>query len=212
MVILKLTRKKSLAISIIGVDLMALGYTITVPRAAAVGGHYGAIFIETVPPPGKGGAFVSRVERIGTLFYLTVNGALSLKGIIEPLSVPWYQSVAPVVGTLRLNNDGNTHFLAEGTAQLASPFGKVGQAVAFKGAVLPGTVRRFDLKLPSSAPIGLDKVTATVKYLDREEAVSAWMLLMPRVTCYIVCGTLILLLALAIWTLARRIRRPRRRC
>jgi hypothetical protein len=46
--------------------------------------------------------------------------------------VLWYQAVAPVVGTLRLLNDGNTHFIAEGTTQLASPFDKVGQAVAFK--------------------------------------------------------------------------------
>jgi len=189
----------------------SFGYTLNVPPTAAVGGHYGAIFIETVPPPGKGGAFVSRVERIGTLFYLTVNGDLNLKGSIETLRVPWYQAVAPVIGTLRLRNDGNTHFIAEGTAQLASPFGKVGQALAFKGAVLPGTVRRFDLKLPSSAPIGLYKVTATVKYLDREEAVSAWMLLMPKVTFYIVSATLGLLLVLAIWTIGRRVRRLRTR-
>ncbi len=187
----------------------SFAYTINVPPTAAVGGHYGAVFIETVPPPGKGGAFVSRVERIGTLFYLTVNGDLKLKGSIESLKVPWYQAVAPVRGTLRMRNDGNTHFIAEGTAQLASPFGKVGQAIPFKGAVLPGTVRRFDLKLPSSAPIGLYKVTADVKYMDREETVSAWMLLMPRVTFYIVCGTLVLLLGLAVWGIVRRLRKLR---
>jgi len=174
-----------------------------------VGGHYGAIFIETVPPAGKGAAFVSRVERIGTLFYLTLNGDLNLKGSIESLKVPWYQAVTPVLGTLRIRNDGNTHFVAEGTAQLSSPFGKTGQAIPFKGAVLPGTVRRFDLKLPSSTPIGLYKVTATVKYLDREEAVSAWMLLMPRVTFYIVSATILLLVILAIWTIARRVRKLR---
>jgi len=184
-------------------------YTLNVPPTAAVGGHYGAIFIETVPPPGKGGAFVSRVERIGTLFYLTVSGDLNLKGSIQSLKVPWYQAVAPVVGTLRMRNDGNTHFIAEGTAQLSSPFGRVGQPIAFKGAVLPGTVRRFDLKLPSSAPIGPYKVTADVKYLDREETVSAWMLLMPRVTFYIVSATICLLLILAIWTVVRRIRKLR---
>jgi hypothetical protein len=188
----------------------SFGYTINVPPTAAVGGHYGAVFIETVPPPGKGGAFVSRVERIGTLFYLTVNGDLSLKGSLESLKVPWYQAVAPILGTLRMRNDGNTHFVAEGTAQLSGPFGKVGQPVLFKGAVLPGTVRRFDLKLPSSTPIGLYKVTADVKYLDREETASSWMLLMPRVTFYIVCGTLILLLALAVWTMGRRVRKLRK--
>jgi hypothetical protein len=182
-------------------------YTITVPAGAAVGGHYGAIFIETIPPTAKGPALVSRVERIGTLFYLAVSGNIQKSGSVLPLEVKRLQSVAPVKASLRIANDGNVHFLAEGTAQLASPFGNVGKPVPFKGEVLPGTKRRFDFMLPAESPIGLYKVSANVKYLDRTETVSRWMLLMPRITFLVIAGTILLLVALLVAMVIRRLRR-----
>jgi len=185
-------------------------YTVNVPRTAAIGGHYAAVFVETIPPAGSGGAFVSRIERIGTLFYVNVRGEVRQDGSVMPLEVARLQSVGPVRGALRLHNDGNLHFLAEGTARLTGPFGAdAGKAVPLKGEVLPGTTRRFDLALPAPAPIGLYKVTATVKYLGRTEEVSRWMLLMPRVTFVIVGGTVLLLLGVGLWALVRRARRLR---
>jgi hypothetical protein len=185
-------------------------YTLKVPAGAAVGGHYGAIFIETVPPPASAGALIARVERIGSLMYIAVKGDLKRSGNTGGLTVAPLQSVSPVRAALRLINDGNVHFLAEGSAQLATPFGDVGKPLPFKGEVLPGTTRRFDLRLPATAPIGLYKVTATVKYLDRTEILSHWTLLMPRPTFVIVGGTILLLLGLLVAGLVRRAKRRRR--
>ncbi|MDB5178412.1 MAG: exported protein of unknown function [Patescibacteria group bacterium] len=182
-------------------------YTITAPKTATVGGHYGAIFVETIPPAGKGGAFISRVERVGSLVYITIAGSLMKTGRTLPLDVPWLQSLPPIEGTLRVRNTGNTHFLAEGKARLATPFSGVGKPVAFRGEVLPGTTRRFDLKLPSGSPMGLYHVTATVQYLGKTETMSHWTLLIPRLTFLIVGSTLMLLLGLGFWGLMRRARR-----
>ena len=188
-------------------DQVKVPYTVTAPRTASVGGHYGAVFVETVPPPGKGGAFISRIERVGALFYLNVAGATHTQGSVRPLDVPWLQSLPPVGATLRVHNGGNVHFLAEGTAQLATPFSNTGKSVQFRGEVLPGTTRRFDLKLAAPSPIGFYKVTAKVQYLGKTETVSHWTLLMPRATFLIVSGTLLFVLVLGFWGLMRRVRK-----
>ncbi|GAC1370874.1 MAG: hypothetical protein NVSMB39_4190 [Candidatus Saccharimonadales bacterium] len=184
-------------------------YTLKAPAGATVGGHYGAIFIETVPPPASASALIARVERIGSLMYIAVKGDLKRSGSVMGLSVPPLQAVGPVQAALRLQNDGNVHFLAEGTAQLSNPFGDVGKPVPFKGEVLPGTTRRFDLTLPASSAIGLYKVTATVKYIDRTEIISHWTLLMPRITFVILSGTILLLLAILTTRFYRRTKRRR---
>ena len=184
--------------------------TLKVPATATVGGHYGAIFIETVPPPATAGALIARVERIGSLMYIAVKGDLQRRGSVTGLSVPALQHVGPVQAALLLKNDGNVHFRAEGTAQLASPFGDIGRPLPFKGEVLPGTTRKFDIKLPATTPIGLYRVTATVKYLDRTEIISHWTLLMPQVTFYILSGTLLLLVSLLAFKLVSRAKRRHR--
>jgi hypothetical protein len=185
-------------------------YTVTAPPTAAVGGHYGAIFIETLPPSGQGGAFISRIERIGSIFYITAKGDLRQTGSIAGLTAPFLQSTSPVQASLRMRNDGNVHFLVDGTAQLSSVFGNVGKPVQIKGEVLPGTTRKFDLLLPSASPIGLYTVTATVKYLGRTEIVSQPLLLMPRVTFIIISATVLLLLILGVLALLRRAKKRRR--
>ncbi len=181
-------------------------YTVTVPPGASVGGHYAAVFIETVPPTGPGGNRINRVDRIGSLMYIAVGGNLQRSGQVLPLEVPWLQAVGPLKASVRLRNDGNVHLAAEGYLQLSSLFGKVGDKVPFKGRVLPQTTRRFEVSLPASSPIGLFKVTAHINYLDRSEEVSHWVLLVPRVTFIIVSGTLLLLLAAGLWWLWHRLK------
>jgi hypothetical protein len=183
-------------------------YTIAVPKNAVVGGHYAAVFIQTVPPVVSGGAMVTEIQRVGTLFYMTVSGNLINTGNLLPLEVPWLQSTPPVSASLRLTNTGNVHFLAQGTAELYSPFGKVvGSQVAFKGEVLPDTTRLFDLHLPESSPIGVFRVTANVNYLGNNMQESRWMLLIPKITFLIIAATLLLILVLGFWGFMHRIRR-----
>jgi len=185
-----------------------LSYTITVPPGAAVGGHYAAVFIETIPPPPTpGSARINRIDRVGSLFYLAVGGGLHSGGMVLPLTVPLLQSQSPVIGSLSVKNTGNVHFQADVQAQLSDPFGKVGKPMAERGEVLPSTTRRFDISLPSSSPIGLYNVSVTVRYLDKSVTQSHWMLLMPRLTFIIVSTTLLAALIMGFWQVMRRTRR-----
>lgn len=188
---------------------MDVAYTITVPADASLGGHYGAVFAETIPPQPKGGALVARVDRVGSLFYLAVGGDLRASGGIKDFQVPLFQAVSPVTGTLRLANTGNVHYSADVSAQLWSPFGKVGRAQELRGEVLPSTTRRFNISLPSSAPIGLYNVKVTVNSMGRLDKIDRWMLLMPKLTFAILSATLLLVLSIIVWSLWRKLKKRR---
>lgn len=184
-------------------------YKVAVPLGAAVGGHYAAIFVQTIPPANAGAAIINRVDRVASIFYLAVGGSLDKRGDVLPLSVPWLQTLPPVEAGARLHNSGNVHFLTEGTAQLSSPFGSVGHQITFRGEVLPGTTRRFDIQLPSASPIGLYKVNVSLNYLGKTVHQSRWMLLVPMLTLIIVGATLLLLVVMIIvWLVRRRRRTP----
>jgi hypothetical protein len=187
-------------------DQTEIKYTITVPKTAVVGGHYLTIFAETVPPASPGGTRIARIDRIGTFLYLAVDGDLHHQGELKPLDAPWLQSVAPIKAYVRMSNGGNVHYPAEGTLQLKNIFGgTVGHAIPLKGTILPQTTRRFTLELPSAKPLGLYKVVAKVKYLDRDQEISSWVLLVPKLTFMIVSGSLMLVLMGGfIWLVRRR--------
>lgn len=182
-------------------------YTVTVPSGASVGGHYAAVFAETIPPTPKTGSQVARIDRVGSIFYLAIGGNLKPAGHIASVDVPWVQALTPLSAALRIQNDGNVHFAADVSAQLETPFGKVGRPVQMRGEILPGTTRRYALELPAGAPIGIYNVKLSVNYLGNIQRVNHWTILMPRLTFMIVAGTLFLLMIMAVWGLVRRLRR-----
>ncbi|HUD11021.1 MAG TPA: hypothetical protein VMS08_01300 [Candidatus Saccharimonadia bacterium] len=182
-------------------------YSISTPKEATVGGHYASVFVETIPPSNSQSAQIQRITRVGSLFYLTVSGALVQHGSLLPLQVPLLQSTSPITADLRLSNSGNVHFMVTASASLSTPFGKVGNPLDFRGEVLPDTTRRFSISLPVKSPIGLYKVTVNVNYLGRNVVQSHWMLLVPVITFAIVSGTILLLLVLGLWMIVRKARR-----
>ncbi|HEY6736165.1 MAG TPA: hypothetical protein VI322_00455 [Candidatus Saccharimonadia bacterium] len=173
-----------------------------------MGGHYAAVFAETIPPKPKSG---SHIDRVGSIFYLAVGGDLHTEGSVRSYVVPPLQFLAPVDGTLAVANTGNVHFSTDITAQLWSPFGKVGKPVTLRGEVLPATVRQFAISLPTSSPIGLYKALVTVEYAGKTVRLSRWMLLIPKLTLIILSTTLGLILVLGAWSVVRRVRRRRNR-
>ncbi len=186
----------------------SFSYTLTAPKQAAVGGHYGAVFIQTIPPASSGAAIINRVDRIGSLFYITVSGALKQQGQLLSFDLPWLQPLPPIQAYVRLNNTGNVHFLVTGSAQLSGLFGgKIGYPVQWRGEVLPGTTRRFVVSMPESKPIGIFKSSVAVTYLGRTVHESGWVLLVPRLTFVIVAISVLLLLGLGLWALVRRTKR-----
>jgi hypothetical protein len=142
-------------------------YTILAPPTATPGGHYAAVFIETVPPNTPGATIIRRVQNIGSLFYISVSGNLIKQGSIIGLSAPWLQLNPPITADLRVKNTGNVHFAVEGQYYLANIFGHKTKPGSFRGEVLPGTTRAFPISIVPDSSIGIYKLTSEAVFLEQ---------------------------------------------
>ena len=86
---------------------------ISVPAEVEPGGHYAALFFETISPPAEGGGYVSIISRIPSLFYLTIPGITDADVIadadIVSLLLPGWVGKGPVEAGVVVRNKGNVH-------------------------------------------------------------------------------------------------------
>ncbi len=130
--------------------------TITVPKDAAPGGHYAALFFGTQPNAGQGGT-VLIASKIGTLIILTVQGQLNESAKVESLVVKSGTrsfTRPPVTIETVINNTGNVHIRPEGTVVIHNMFGGQTASLVFnssRGAILPNSSRHFDVAWAKSS-------------------------------------------------------------
>jgi hypothetical protein len=126
----------------------SVGVTITIPKVADPGGHYAGVFFGSTPPE-KGTVKIE--QRTGTLVILRVEGAVREAATIQSFTSATGKSVfsrLPVGLVLRIQNTGNVHFRPKGTVTIRNMFGGVTTTIDInpkEGAVLPNSVRKFDL-------------------------------------------------------------------
>jgi hypothetical protein len=169
-------------------------YTITVPANAVAGGHYAVLFAQTTPKTGAGGAVISKVVRVGSIFYIATGGELTERATVLPPKIGWFQIEQPFPAIIQIQNTGNVHFAATGTATATPLFGKKGPLAQFKGEVLPQTTRSFDLQVKARQPIGIYKVKFTFNYFGKEQPpIERWVILVPKLTIFILLSTFIII-------------------
>lgn len=132
-------------------EIKTLPVTITVPKDASPGGHYGVVRF-TATPPSLEGSGVSLSASLGSLLLLTVSGATTEKLTVESFSVSKggksssiFES-GPLDFTEVLKNTGNVHVQPQGQVTITDMFGKKVAAVNVNippGNVLPGSSRKF---------------------------------------------------------------------
>ena len=124
-------------------------FTISVPSDAAPGGHYGAI-LWSVQAEDADASGVNIVGQTGTLVLLTVTGALREEMQLAEFSRDEkLHDALPVSFSVRLENTGTVHVIPEGAVEIRNMFGKTVAELplnAFRGTVLPDSVRRFNLR------------------------------------------------------------------
>lgn len=154
-------------------------YQFKVPAAAASGGHYGVIFVETQPQPGETDSVV-RKKRIGSIIMATVNGELIKKGSALDTTIHFWQTAAPLVGTSRIENAGNTDFQANVTMTVTDLFNSVKYRQSKDYVIYPGTIRRIPVEWQESPWFGLFKVEYKTAVLDKVVQSSHYVLMLPR--------------------------------
>jgi hypothetical protein len=154
-------------------------YTITAPKDAAPGGHYGVIFAETQPMTATEGTSVQRKKRVGTIIYATVNGEYRVGGKFLSVSTPTFQFKPPLQSDITVENTGNTDFAVSMTHTVSDVFGNQKFTESKNYQVLPKTTRKTTLQWQQAPNIGLYKVTVSADFLDENTRRDTYVLMAP---------------------------------
>lgn len=136
-------------------QLEKLPVTITIPKNAAPGGYYGVIRFSGRPPELEGTG-VSLSASLGSLVFLTVNGAAQEEVTVEEFSVNNGGKAGkifenpPLTFVERLKNNGNIHEGPTGLVTVKDMFGKTLATLTVNSPprnILPHTIRKFEQKL-----------------------------------------------------------------
>lgn len=139
-------------------ERVSIPYTINIPKDADAGGHFAAIFLSTVPPSLKEGE-VSVGAKVGMLVLLRVTGAIKEGGNLTAFSLKngsKFATSLPIDFVYKFKNDGNDRVKPEGDLVIRNTFFMESSRISANpsaGNILPGSVRRFDVRLGDGEPL-----------------------------------------------------------
>ncbi len=124
-------------------------FTISIPKNAEPGGHFGAIFLGTSPPESEGGGQVSVGAKVGILILLRVSGAVKEgANLLEFRAQDRFTSSLPATLFYRIQNGGGDRLKPSGEVTIRNTVGlKSAQLPANKAEsnVLPLSTRKFTI-------------------------------------------------------------------
>jgi hypothetical protein len=162
--------------------------TISMPQNAAPGGYYGSVLVSTVKNPDEEVAAGSTrspiIARVGTLFFITVPGAIERAGELKEVRLThdglWYEK-GPINFNILYENTGSVHLNPYGELEIKNSFGEVVGFVELEPwFALPKSLRSREVMWDREYLFG--RYTATVRinrgYDDvvDERTVSFWVL------------------------------------
>ncbi|HVN26509.1 MAG TPA: hypothetical protein VMT99_02545 [Candidatus Paceibacterota bacterium] len=189
-------------------------FTITVPKTAAPGGHYGAIFVTLgAKRPAFTGTGIG--YEVGSLIDLRIAGEATEDAQIQEFSTDKGLYQAPdVTFTAIAHNDGNVLLRPRGPIDIMNMFGqKVGEAIMNDGnaAIFPGTDRSFTAHWTGTGfMMGRFDAVMSLTYGDQGQKtvsreVSFWII--PVVPIIAVLGSILFFVLIFVWSVRAYVRR-----
>lgn len=133
-------------------ERVTVSYSVVIPTDADSGGHFGAIFLSTVPPSAGEGQ-VSVGAKMGMLLFLKVTGEIKEVGGLSDFGLKNGKKMLtslPVDFVYKFKNDGNDRVKPEGDLIIKNTFGMETSRIEInktKGDnVLPASTRRFEVR------------------------------------------------------------------
>jgi len=141
-----------------------------VPREAEPGGHYAALFIESVPSPSEVGVGIS--TRIPCLFYVAISDpdgvAVSADCSIASCILPGIVESGPVDAGVVLRNSGNVHLTAAAKAYFTDTWGKDSELDLGQVVILPNGERSLKGSWEDAPFLGRVNANLVVGYFDEQ--------------------------------------------
>ena len=144
---------------------------ITAPADMEPGGHYAALFFETVPSENEEGVTIS--TRIPSLFYITVPGVTDADIVanaeIVSLILPGFIEKGPVEVGVVVRNLGNVHLTIAAKAYFSDLFGRNSELDLGQVTVLPDGEGTLTGNWQEAPFIGRVRANFVIGYFDQHE-------------------------------------------
>jgi len=164
-------------------ELGQVNVIITVPDDALPGGHYAMI----VHQPTSATAYTSDLiveevtessavvnQRVGSLFYLIVDGPINEEAFIRDLTFPKFTEFGPVPFALSVDNQSDIHIKPRISIEIINIFGNVVETIQLdEKNIFPLSSRRYEGMWDRMWGIGLYKATAVMSFGSAGQVVTA---------------------------------------
>ncbi len=161
--------------------------TITMPLDSEPGGYYGAVLVSTIQKNEEEDSAIANspiIARIGTLFFITVPGAIEQSGQVTDFStIPdkWFYTKGPINVGILFENTGSKHLNPYGEIKVQNIFGEeVGFVEIEPWFVLPKSLRLREIVWDREVLLGRYTITAAINrgYEDivDEKVITIWVL------------------------------------
>jgi hypothetical protein len=117
-------------------------YTLTVPKDAEPGSHFGVIFFLAQDANGAAGQSLKIGTQVGMLVLVTVPGSHLQKGTIDSFTTSGFIQHGPVHFDITFENTGTVYFEPKGTITITNMFGSTVGTVPVNGQVVLPTGKR----------------------------------------------------------------------
>jgi P pilus assembly chaperone PapD len=147
--------------------------TIAVPAAVEPGGHYAALFVETVPVAASEGVSVLIASRIPSLFYLTIPGVTEADIVanadIASLILPGLVESGPVETSVVIRNTGNVHLTVAARAYFSDIHGaEIDELDLGQIVILPQSEQTMKGSWEDVPFLGKARVSVVVGYFNQQ--------------------------------------------
>ncbi|WP_243089341.1 DUF916 domain-containing protein [Thermus neutrinimicus] len=152
-----------------------LTYTLTVPKEATSGTHWGILFLESEDPnPPPGVPLANFRVRMAHVFYVNVPPLTTSGRITGIVPSPPREPREPYRFAVQYQNTGNTAQKLSGRFEVRDGAGrKVAEVEVEEVVVLPGQVRILPVALVGPLPVGNYTALAILNYGDPTKDVAA---------------------------------------
>jgi len=165
-------------------EQITFAVTISIPKDATPGGLDGAVLISSGPSSrGKGGAIT--ISRLGSLFFVRVNGDAKEEGILQDFSLKgpkhWFYEKGPFTFSFLFKNSGNIHLAPYGNIVITNSIGQEIDSIDIEPYfALPDSVRSREVTWNKNVLMGRYKVELSLnrgyKNIIDKEYIIIWVL------------------------------------
>jgi P pilus assembly chaperone PapD len=143
---------------------------LSAPTEVEPGGHYAALFFESVPSSDQGAVSIS--TRIPTLFYITIQGVTGAEVIanadIASLVLPGFAGRGPVEAGVVVHNSGNVHLAVAARAYFSALWGDNSELDLGQMVILPNSDGVIKSNWQQTPLFGKVKANVVIGYLDQK--------------------------------------------